>query len=113
MLSSKISGSKQGGQDLIGGLDIIVNRNAFGHQLDSFVQDIEIKHIGMFPGIFIRAPVVESVGKNVEILANVNGLVVAVMQSNILATAFHPELTPDTRMHQFFIEMVNFSQDKK
>lgn len=88
-------------------LDVTVKRNAYGRQLGSFKTDLLVKGIGTVPAVFIRAPYVEQVGKGVDILAEVDGKVVAVRQNNILATAFHPELTDDTRVHQYFLSMIN------
>lgn len=87
-------------------LDVTVKRNAYGRQLGSFKTDLLVKDIGTVPAVFIRAPYVEQVGKGVDILAEVDGKVVAVRQNNILATAFHPELTDDTRVHQYFLSMI-------
>lgn len=88
-------------------LDVTVKRNAYGRQLGSFKTDLLVNGIGTVPAVFIRAPYVEQVGKGVDILAEVAGKVVAVRQNNILATAFHPELTDDTRVHQYFLSMIN------
>lgn len=86
-------------------LNVTVKRNAYGRQLGSFKTDLPLKDIGTYPAVFIRAPYVESTGNNVETLAEVDGHVVAVRQNNILATAFHPELTDDTRVHEYFLNM--------
>ena len=91
-------------------MDIEVSRNAFGAQLDSFESFISVKHIGdsKIRAVFIRAPVVTKVGKNVEIMAKLdNGIPVCVRDQNMLATAFHPELTEDNRIHQYFVDLVN------
>ena len=95
------------GQETFGGLDITVRRNAFGRQVDSFETDLEFAGITNPPvrAVFIRAPWVESVGPNVEVLAMFNHAV-AVRQGALLATSFHPELTGDNRIHRFFIESV-------
>jgi 5'-phosphate synthase pdxT subunit len=98
-----------GGQQSLGGLDISVRRNAFGSQLDSFETDLEIPSIGVPPmhAVFIRAPVVERVGEGVTALATLSdGRVVAVRQGNLLGTSFHPEMTGDTRFHEYFLTMV-------
>ncbi len=90
-------------------MDIEVSRNAFGRQADSFEADLEIEEIEgpPFRAVFIRAPVVNSVGKEVKVLATLeDGSPVAVRQGHILATAFHPELTDDHRVHQLFVEIV-------
>ena len=92
-------------QPRLGVLDATVRRNAFGRQVDSFETNLTIPEIGAdpIPAVFIRAPVVTGVGAGVTVLAEVNGQAVAVRQNNILATSFHPELTPDTRMHRYFL----------
>ena len=93
-------------------LDIVVSRNAFGRQVDSFETDLEIKGIGgaRYHAVFIRAPVVKSVGEGVEVLASLaNGRPVAVRQAHMLATAFHPELTDDVRVHELFVRIVGES----
>ena len=90
-------------------MDIGVHRNAFGRQVDSFEQDLVISCLDAvnFHGIFIRAPVIIRVGKGVEVLASLpDGQPVAVQQENLLATAFHPELTKDTRFHRHFLDLV-------
>ncbi len=92
----------------LGVMDVGVQRNAFGRQVDSFEQDLEITGLGSDPyhAIFIRAPVIIRVGKQVDILAELqDGRPVAVQQGNLLATAFHPELTPDARIHRYFVAM--------
>lgn len=92
-------------QPRLGVLDATVRRNAFGRQVDSFETNLSIPEIGPdpIPAVFIRAPVITGVGAGVKVLAEVNGQAVAVRQNNILATSFHPELTPDTRMHSYFL----------
>ena len=92
-------------QPRLGVLDATVRRNAFGRQVDSFETDLNIPEIGAdpIPAVFIRAPVLTGVGAGVKVLAEVNGQAVAVRQNNILATSFHPELTPDTRIHSYFL----------
>lgn len=92
-------------QPRLGVLDATVRRNAFGRQVDSFETNLSIPEIGAppLPAIFIRAPVITGVGAGVKVLAEVDGQAVAVRQNNILATSFHPELTPDTRMHSYFL----------
>ena len=90
-------------------LDITVQRNAYGRQLDSFEADLAIPSLGDAPlhGVFIRAPVVSEVGPEVEVLArDADGRAIAVRQGRVLATAFHPELTPDRRLHRLFLELV-------
>ena len=100
-------------QELIGGLDVTVRRNAFGRQIDSFEADLDIPALGERPfrAVFIRAPRVDAVGAEVEILARVHGTdpdgtIVAVRQGRLMATAFHPELTGDHRIHEMFVECV-------
>lgn len=89
-------------------MDISVRRNAFGRQIDSFEADLDVRHMtdGPFRGVFIRAPWIEEVGEDVEVLATHGDVAVAARQGMLLATAFHPELTGDPRMHRFFIEHV-------
>jgi 5'-phosphate synthase pdxT subunit len=90
-------------------LDIVVRRNAFGRQVDSFETDLRVPSLGAAPfhAVFIRAPAVDEVGGGVEVLATLeDGRVVAVRQGNALATAFHPELTADDRFHRYFLELV-------
>lgn len=97
------------GQQSLGGLDVAVRRNAFGNQLDSFETDLSIPVIGDPPvhAVFIRAPVVESVGPAATALATLaDGRVVAVEQGNLLGTSFHPEITGDTRFHRYFLDRV-------
>lgn len=109
LLANRATGQKQGGQPLLGGLDVTVNRNYFGRQVDSFEALLTVKGFDPpeSPGIFIRAPGITEIGEAVEPLAELPGPVyAAVRQGVILATAFHPELTPDLRWHQLFIEMV-------
>ena len=97
------------GQQTIGGFDIVVRRNAFGSQLDSFETDLDVPVLGDPPvhAVFIRAPVVESVGAGVSVLASLDdGRIVAVEQGNLLGTAFHPEITGETRFHRYFVDKV-------
>ena len=100
-------------QEQLGGLDVVVRRNAFGRQVDSFETDLDFTGIGAVRAVFIRAPWVEKVGADVEVLAAVPGdaeqaagRVVAVRQGSVIATAFHPELTGDGRVHALFAELV-------
>jgi len=94
------------GQQSLGVLDISVRRNAFGSQLDSFEQSLDFDDVPVNVA-FIRAPIVERVGKGVQVLASLDdGRVVAVRQNNILATAFHPEITGETQVHDYFLEMI-------
>jgi pyridoxal 5'-phosphate synthase pdxT subunit len=98
------------GQETLGGIDMVVRRNAFGRQVDSFEADIALSGIPGpdFRAVFIRAPWVEQIGEDVEIIATESrtGRIVAVRQGPALATAFHPELTPDLRIHKLFVDMV-------
>jgi len=101
-----------GGRDqpLIGVMDITVKRNAFGRQLDSFEETLSVPSVGPEPfrGVFIRAPLIEKTGVGVSVLATLpDGRVVAARQGRLLATAFHPELTSDARVHRYFLEMIN------
>ena len=86
-------------------IDIVVKRNAYGRQLGSFYTEAEMKGVGIVPMTFIRAPYIESVGKHVEILSEVDGHIVAAREKNVLATSYHPELTPDNRVHKYFVDM--------
>jgi len=97
-------------QPLLGLMDIAVRRNAFGRQVDSFIADLDMPALGPgmapFPGVFIRAPLIERAGPEVEVLARLpDGRAVAARQGSLLATAFHPELTQDTRLHRYFLSM--------
>ncbi len=89
---------------LLGFLDALVDRNAFGRQRESFEALLDVKGIGTLPAVFIRAPAVLEHG-DAEILASVDGRAVALQQGTVLATAFHPELTPDTRLHEHFLSL--------
>ena len=95
-------------QEGFGGIDAQVRRNAFGRQVDSFETDLSFSGIGgaAFRAVFIRAPWVESVGNQVEVLASFNGHPVAIRQGHLLATSFHPELTGDNRIHRFFVDQL-------
>jgi pyridoxal 5'-phosphate synthase pdxT subunit len=95
------------GQQTVGGIDMIVRRNAFGRQNDSFEAAVDVKGVvgGPVHGVFIRAPWVESVGAGAEVVAEHDGHIVAVRQGNALATSFHPELTGDHRLHGLFVAM--------
>lgn len=104
MLASRIDGD--GDQALIGGMDIVVRRNAFGRQLASFEADVDVPVLGDPPmrGIFIRAPWVEQVGPSVEVLAEHAGHIVAARDRTRIVCAFHPELTGDRRLHRLFVD---------
>jgi 5'-phosphate synthase pdxT subunit len=91
-------------QRSFGAIDISVRRNGWGRQLDSFEGDIEMPMIGdAFHAVFIRAPRIERIGADVEVLATIDGEAIAVRQANAIATSFHPELTDDTRIHRWFV----------
>jgi 5'-phosphate synthase pdxT subunit len=102
-------------QPLLGLMDIRVQRNAFGRQIDSFETDLDIPELkqatgtkGDYHAVFIRAPIIESVGDDVKVLASVSdGRVVAAQQGHLLATSFHPELTNDTRFHEYFLSLAD------
>ncbi len=90
---------------LLGLLDVKVKRNAFGRQRESFEAELDFKGVGKFKAVFIRAPVVEWVGEGVDVLAVFEDKIVAVRQENVLGLAFHPELTEDTRIHEYFLKL--------
>jgi pyridoxal 5'-phosphate synthase pdxT subunit len=104
MLADRIADGVEG-QQTFGGIDMTARRNAFGRQVDSFEREIEFAG-KPFHAVFIRAPWVEQVGSDVSVLGQDNGRIIAVRQGPLLATAFHPELTPDLRVHELFVEMV-------
>ncbi len=99
-------------QPLLGLMDIVVERNAFGRQVDSFEVDLKVSQLDKYGterpyhAIFIRAPLIESVGSGVQVLASLeDGRIVAARQGRLLATSFHPELTDDDRFHRYFMEL--------
>ena len=100
------------GQETFGGLDVTVRRNAFGRQTDSFETEVALDGVGSVHGVFIRAPWVEEAGEHVRVLGRVlppgrdTPAIVAVAQDRLLATAFHPEVTGDLRLHQLFLDLV-------
>jgi 5'-phosphate synthase pdxT subunit len=101
-------------QKLFGMLDVVIERNAFGRQHESFEADLEIPVLGKEPfrGIFIRSPIVNNLGESVTILTKLNDKIVAVKQNNIIGTSFHPELSSDRRLHELFIkDIVGFRKD--
>jgi pyridoxal 5'-phosphate synthase pdxT subunit len=109
----------QGGtmdQETFGGIDVVVQRNAFGRQSESFEAPVLLQSDPQeFPGVFIRAPLVVSHGANVEVISTIGagthaGRIVGIAQENLMATAFHPELTNDLRVHQKFVDLVKRSQ---
>lgn len=88
-------------------MDITVRRNAYGRQLESFEADLEFEHLDdVFRGIFIRAPWIEAVGPDVEVLSRHDDKIVAARQNRLMATTFHPELTGDPRIHRYFVQEV-------
>ena len=89
----------------LGTMDMVVERNAYGRQLGSFYTEAECKGVGKIPMTFIRGPIISSVGEDVEILARVDNQIVAAQEKNMLVTSFHPELTDDVSLHQYFINM--------
>ena len=112
MLADRVTDARPD-QQTIGGLDVTVRRNAFGRQVDSFEIDLDVPVVGTTPfkAVFIRAPLVESTGPEVEVLSILRrdgaaGTIVAVRQGVRLATSFHPELTGDTRIHDLFVQIV-------
>lgn len=106
LLSKKIEGENALG---FGTMDILARRNAYGRQLGSFFTKNEFKGIGKIPMTFIRAPYIVQTSDNVEVLAVADSKIVAAKQDNQLVTAFHPELTSDTRIHNFFVQMIETS----
>lgn len=109
LLAKDIAGSAQ---PRLGFIDMVARRNGFGRQKESFETDLDIPALGEKPirAVFIRAPYIESVKPGVEVLATYDGKIVAARQGQFLASAFHPELTDDTRFHQYFVDMVRASQ---
>ena len=111
LLADRIEGGIAG-QETIGGLDVVVRRNAFGRQVDSFEADLDVEDFAEpFHALFIRAPWVEKTGAEVSVVARVAtgdavGRIVAVRQGHLLATSFHPEITGDDRFHRLFVEQV-------
>ena len=104
--------SKQTGDarcDGLGLIDCTAKRNAYGRQLGSFDTTVNFKGLGKIPMVFIRAPYIAAVGDGVDVLARVDGKIVAARQGKFLATAFHPELTDDLSVHKYFIDMINYS----
>jgi 5'-phosphate synthase pdxT subunit len=104
-LAKEIEGSRQG---KLAVMDITVRRNAFGPQKHSFETTLQIPALGKepFPAVFIRAPIITKVGAQVEVLACVEEGIVMAKQDNLLVTAFHPEITGDRRVHQYFLRML-------
>ncbi len=114
MLADTIEGGTED-QETVGGLDVVVRRNAFGRQVDSFETDVDFTAFDSpVHALFIRAPWVERVGDGVEVLATVGsgpavGRIVAVRQGPVMATSFHPEITRDDRVHRYFVDLVRHS----
>lgn len=102
LISSNTNDSRVDGLGLI---DTVIERNAYGRQINSFMDEISIKGIGNYVAVFIRAPVISSPG-TAEVLAEYEGKIVMVRKGNILGLTFHPELTKDTRVHEYFLKMV-------
>lgn len=103
LLAQRIAG--QDGAHL-GLLDVTIERNAYGSQLDSFQREGVMSGVGSFPMVLIRAPLFSDLGPGVEVLAELDGQIIAVRQQQLLALSFHPEMTDDLRVHQFFLNMV-------
>jgi len=103
LLSKNIVDSEQPRLNL---LDISIKRNEYGRQIDSFEAELDIEKIGKFNGIFIRAPVIEKVNDDIKVLSKFNNNPVLIQKNNILASTFHPELTNDKRVHEYFFEIV-------
>ena len=107
LVSQEVEGDSGSHVKPLGLMDIKISRNAFGPQRESFEADLQIKGLDKpYRAIFIRAPAIAQVGRNVEVLARVGEAVVAARQKNLLALAFHPELTEDPRIHQIFLKML-------
>mmetsp|Transcript_1641 Transcript_1641/g.1985 ORF Transcript_1641/g.1985 Transcript_1641/m.1985 type:complete len:232 (+) Transcript_1641:198-893(+) len=130
MLSKTVTGKMKEGQMVLGGLDTVVHRNFFGSQLGSFVADVKVQNISgevfkeksSCQAVFIRAPIIKEHGESVKVLATIKDptlgsveadataataeSIVAVQQGNLLATSFHPEMTSDTRWHEYFVHMI-------
>jgi 5'-phosphate synthase pdxT subunit len=107
LVSKEIMGKGDRRVRPLGLMDIKIKRNAFGPQKESFEADLWVEGLDEpYRAVFIRAPAIGEVGKGVEVLASIAGTVVAARQKNLLALAFHPELTPDPRIHQIFLKML-------
>ena len=120
MLANRLADGVEG-QQTFGGIDMTARRNAFGRQVDSFERDVTLSldgagldgagldgegEVTSFHAVFIRAPEVAQAASDVRVLGADNGRIIAVRQGALLATAFHPELTPDRRIHEYFVSMV-------
>lgn len=107
LVSQEIEGDNDSRVKPLGLMDIKISRNAFGPQRESFEADLQVKGLDLpYRAVFIRAPAIVQVGDGVEVLARVGEAVVAARQKNLLALAFHPELTKDPRIHQIFLKML-------
>ena len=104
LLSSRIVGGRSD-QHCLGAIDVVAHRNGFGTQVDSFTQEITIGALGdvPFPAVCIRAPVIDAVGPGVDVLAEIDGRAAMVVQGPVAATIFHPELSGDARVHEWFL----------
>ncbi len=108
-LANRVSNSQQSPLEPLAVMDLSVKRNAFGRQVDSFEAELDIPDLGEEPyhAVFIRAPLIESVGPRVKILARLpDGVIVAARQDKLLVTSFHPELTDDLRFHEYFLKLI-------
>jgi pyridoxal 5'-phosphate synthase pdxT subunit len=109
-LAKQVCNSQQSFLEPLALMDIDVKRNAFGRQIDSFEMELPVKILGekSFHAVFIRAPLISKIGTGVDVLARLpDGTIVAAQQGNMLATSFHPELTDDLRLHQYFLKMAS------
>lgn len=98
----------------LGALDVVTRRNGFGRQVDSFEADLELDPLGVVPfrGVFIRAPQIVDVGANARVIAELDGMPVAVEQGPHLGVCFHPEMTDDLRLHRYFVERVDETRER-
>jgi len=110
MLANKVYDRVVGNvkQPILGVMDVAVERNAFGRQRESFETELKIPALGdkPFRGVFIRAPAIREIGPEVEVLCDLNETIIAAQQHNMIAVTFHPELTDDTRLHQYFLKTI-------
>ncbi len=108
-LARRVSNPNSTGTKTLSAMNMVVKRNAFGRQVDSFETELKMTALGdkPFPAVFIRAPIIESAEPQVEIMAKLDdGTIVAARQGRLLATAFHPELTADLRLHRYFLKTI-------
>ena len=103
LLAKEIIGSSQ---PRLGLMDISIKRNAYGRQIESFEAEVNVNKIGKIKGIFIRAPIIENLGRNVEALGKFNNDIVVAQQDKILISTFHPELIGDTKIHEYFVDEI-------